>query len=1396
MMRITRCLLFLLLCSLPQILLASNVPGELIVRLKNPPQRSTLDQISLTGISRLDNMAAQGQVAMSSPYYGLTDRFRQIIPVVLLRFDIKINMDSLEAELAADPAVEWVTRNHIYQPNFIPNDSMYSEEWWLEKISAPEAWDITQGDSAIIIGIVDTGIDYTHPDLRSKIWVNRGDANSNGIDDDHNGFVDDSIGWDFVDAPSLPSGGDNLVRDRDPMDEMGHGTYVAGISGAATNNYECTAGIAINCKLMSLRAGNKDGYLEEDDAAAAILYGVANGARVINMSFGDVVASPFLREAVQIAYQAGVVLVGSAGNGGVDTIHYPSGFPEVISVGSTDRYDRKASTSNYGPSVDVMAPGEMILSTIIGGGCGQWRLPSGTSYSCPMVAGVVGLVLSVNPSLTPDNVKQLIRSTADDIGRPGWDTLTTHGRLNAHRAIEQAQFGTDIFARITFPQSDAGLTTDFTVRGEAWGAAFEHWELKYGLGESPTVWTSVNQGNQRVYGDSLGFIPIPNQDTILVVKLEAYSFNGPFSVDHQHLYVQRSAPRIDSMKVSRMLNRDNYGDLVHLWSDQTCKASLVMTNNSGDSSIVDFGYVSDEHAALISQVDFPGQWQVRVLLENQAGFSTVSNPFNFNISNPPFTSNLWIKSITNLPHGHLGPFTSDLDRDGLPEVWLAPIAADGTMRLLQAYEWNGLSFDSTGNTYGYHLPQAMGDMDGDGLMEMMARRFDETRIWEQSDSTGPCNNLVFEDTTNFIGTCFFDLDSVDSHGEILARQQVKINNIDRDRYVVFSVLSHYSLTVKDTLPNETEGSNYFGVPRVLVSDLDHDGKIDFLYGDYDGDLIFCEYDGSDIQQQWSHRLPLSDATFWMDKGDMDGDGEIEFIAGCTTNSAAGSESQLRSRHWEYFIFKRNADNSFAIVDSVFILGSENTSDHPASVTVGDVDADGKADILLSAYPDYYIISLDAGSQRYLARWYESPSETNVSLVCNWDRDGVNEFFYSDGEHFIRTVTASAAGQKPKPPYNLTGEPLNAHTIHLQWTRVMEADSYRIYQTTSAPNFQWLTCTSDTFITLSSLIEEQPFIYAVASVNMQFPDPISVLSNYVSVTANSAPSVRDTAVFIKPDLVRVSFTEAMGFSSLQQRSYHLDDGRMPSVVLSDSGGKSIILSFEGAFPQRLYRMNLIGLQDAQGSHLPDTSIVFAVEDTTQIIPRILTHRILGGVSATEVEITFSAPMSPTVVDASHYHVASPRSVLAVQALTTDRSKVQVSFDPNFPIGALGLPARLELRGVFSEAGVALDTTSGSADLLLGGAANSIDDAFVFPNPFKGIGPNGETGVHFAGLPERATIRIFTLQGTLVRKIEHNNFSGAEQWNLKNENDESIASGIYLYTIESDGSTKRGKLAILR
>ncbi len=363
------------------------------------------------------------------------------------------------------PDVESVDLNWRMELQWTPNDPLFPEQWALQNtgqqpgyvpdidMDVPEAWDVTRGENAIVIAMLDSGINYNHEDLTGRIWSNA-DEILDGTDTDGNGYVDDIRGWDFVNTSDPECvDPDCLTADNDPMDGFGHGTWVSGVAGAATDNGLGVAGVCPECVLMPCRVFHDDGAAGTCEMLRVIqgaYYAVAEGADVLNMSFASVVnsdscyVSSALQAVLDYAHASGVVVVASAGNDGEDQHAQPACYPSVVSVAGHDPDSAKSSDSNYGAWVDVAAPSAVCQTTYLVDG--EYGPMSGTSIASAQVAGLAGLLLSANPELTPFEVRQIIMDTSIPVDWP--DTPIAAGRVNAYSALTAAGLGVDEAARL------------------------------------------------------------------------------------------------------------------------------------------------------------------------------------------------------------------------------------------------------------------------------------------------------------------------------------------------------------------------------------------------------------------------------------------------------------------------------------------------------------------------------------------------------------------------------------------------------------------------------------------------------------------------------------------------------------------------------------------------------------------------------------------------------------------------------------------------------------------------------------------------------------------------------------------------------------------------------------
>ena len=451
-----------------------QVPDRVLVTVKAGTAMS-LDKAAGTprvGIASLDAVAAKFSVHNMEPLYGdmtvkLKEMSRDKSSVDLLDriwavdFSADMDLHQVKAAYEALPEVEKVQLVDICKMDaaYLPNDPGISgQQWYLRNmtlgggdIRAVGAWNETLGDSNIVICILDSGVDWHHPDLggthpdkvTGAIWTNWDEYyGTSGLDDDGNGKIDDIRGWDFVNVSpsSVWPGEDALTPDNDPMDFGSHGTYCAGMAAGITNNATGIAGAAPGCKIMAVRCGwltnTGQGVVRMDFASAGMIYAAVNGANIINCSWGN---TSGMVSAVNAAQNAGALVVTSAGNDDDDVPDYMSTMAGVLSVAATDDSDAKASFSDYGSWVDLAAPGVAIYTTAYVPDTDSHTYASvqGTSFSSPIACGAAALLWSAHPTWPWQTISSALVASCDNIDaqNPGYIGLLGGGRINLQKAL-------------------------------------------------------------------------------------------------------------------------------------------------------------------------------------------------------------------------------------------------------------------------------------------------------------------------------------------------------------------------------------------------------------------------------------------------------------------------------------------------------------------------------------------------------------------------------------------------------------------------------------------------------------------------------------------------------------------------------------------------------------------------------------------------------------------------------------------------------------------------------------------------------------------------------------------------------------------------------------------------
>jgi len=678
------------------------VPDEIVVKF-NPsyvpdPTRPSL-QTGKTGISSVDMVAAKyGAKKLVQMYPGarpklLGGKVYDLSVWYKMKFAGEVDVEKVVSELKALPEVADAQPIGIHTVYATPNDGYYSNQWHLNQsndhdIDAPEAWDIETGNSDIIVAILDSGVRYFHKDLgganasyndpinvNGNMWINWAEKNgTTGVDDDGNGFVDDWVGWDFVDGASQCwSGEDCNEQDNDPRDFNGHGTHCAGNVGAINNNGYATCApsggwgngslqaTANGVKVMACRIGWSGvyiiwevGYVRMDFAAEAFYYAADNGARIASCSWGSSNTGG-IADAIDYFLAHGGLIFKAAGNDNSQTADYMCGRSDIISVAATDQNDCKADFSNYGTWVDISAPGVGIYSLYHDHSDPQndyIASMDGTSMATPLAASVAALIWSQNPSWSASQVEQKLYDSADPIDNLSCNSSYAGklgaGRINAYNAVYGGGGPEAPVADFTgSPTSGcASLTVNFTDQSTG---EIDSWSWDFGDGG-----TSTEQNPSHTY----------TQAGIYTVKL---TVTGPGGSDTE--------TKVDYITVSSAPTASFTGSptsgnapLTVNFTDQSTGNPTSWSWDFGD------GGTSTEQNPSHTYND-PGTYTVKLTVSNSCGSDTETKVDYITVS-----GNAPVADFVGSPTSGTAPLTVDFtdQSTGDPTSWLWDFGDGGT----------------------------------------------------------------------------------------------------------------------------------------------------------------------------------------------------------------------------------------------------------------------------------------------------------------------------------------------------------------------------------------------------------------------------------------------------------------------------------------------------------------------------------------------------------------------------------------------------------------------------------------------------------------------------------------------------------------------------------------------
>ncbi len=537
------------------------VDGVLLVRFADDVEiLSSTDGSMTVGDATIDHLLKRFNVKSWEPFFGpyiiQNEEYRY-----QTRNDIKFwfpegsDMELITAEFMQSEFIAYACPDLLFRWSYEPDDPSYASQWWLRSIDAPDIWDYTKGEATILVVPIDSGVDFNHPDLIDNIWVNPGeDLDDNHypvdtlmgftdlpgtsgdwdqLDNDGNGFINDYIGWDWVNGASdAHPNEDGSTPDNNPMDFGGHGTGVSAAMAEVGDNGIGGAGVAYNCKIMATRCGYSDrdnnGYTQLSAAAAGLAYAVDNGATIANMSFGGYSQTTFMDNACQNAWNNGMLLFGAAGNEAVSNMSYPANYDNVISVAAVDNNGARSYFSNWGNWVDIAAPGESCFTAWFDDTYDTWQ---GTSVASPIAAGVGALVAGWYPNATNSEWANYVINTTTELST---DHPVGSGQVNAYNAVTQFYWPQLTIEEWSMSDPDGNGHPDVGEEIEVRLTVSNEEGWQDALLASARIDFSragVNFGNQEILlGNITGGSEINNNSNPLTFTVPAGGLDGEFNI--------------------------------------------------------------------------------------------------------------------------------------------------------------------------------------------------------------------------------------------------------------------------------------------------------------------------------------------------------------------------------------------------------------------------------------------------------------------------------------------------------------------------------------------------------------------------------------------------------------------------------------------------------------------------------------------------------------------------------------------------------------------------------------------------------------------------------------------------------------------------------------------------
>ncbi len=1395
-MRYFKIFIFFIIFTLPL-----DLFGDLfIIRFRNPNVKYDFlrnsnyhSQVKIVDFSLetvIQNFKQRNNVTLSTEQEDIQIRLSNYVLVEVADEDGKAVLNNLLKK----GSIDLIEPNYVISLNSqigLDKENLLSKQWYLDAIRVRNAWSKAMGQG-VIIGVVDTGIDWNHKDLKGRIWINpKEDVNLNGsfepwpdtikingitgdlngVDDDGNGFIDDVVGYDFVNQ-SVGNLGDYYEPDPIPTDENGHGTMVAGVIASSINDTGIV-GVAPESKIVLLRAFDLSGNAEIKDIASAIVYAALNNIKILNFSFGSHFDSNLLHDAIRFAYSMGCIMVASAGNDGEIVDHFPSDYPEVISVGATTRENKIGRSSNFGQSVDIFAPGYEIFTLDLNN---SYKIVNGTSFSAPIVSGVIALMLELNPNLSTTEVITILKAT----GKRLYQDKKSFGQsmVDANDAVEFV--GTsrcEILFPIRFQEIKKEEIKSLKVLYSVFSPLFENYSIE--LYKNDTVFVKniiLNKKHQSIL-DSAEIELSSLEEGNYTLKLVATLRNENRLTYATRFYVYSNTSNL-GVKNIRLINTffENRNLPVLITESRLpnyCKVRIYQDSLLINTYLDQF--YSTNHSIVLHWDNFENQFfKIVVELTSKVGlkyFDTLEFSSQIPIIQMPIE-----KKFNILPMAYL--FTSAV---GLKQIKQKGILINPYKNLqwsdLRYYQFKDSFFVETARYLQPFIPVSIGNTNQDNFDEILTTSYGKTIIFEPPNENNFFDRVIFQSSTDQIlwASEFFDLNG-DGKDEVVCfnDEGFQVFSWGKEGFKLVSLLS-----IPDTL------GKIGTKPNLRIADLDGDGYLEFVFISTSGYLLIYEFNPITFTFNFEYKLKLEGevGSFMTCLGKPNNSSNLPVFYILSAQNLIGADFDVEnSTIWKVSFLSANGINSYQIQEVMNFWGARVGATpqgifYRNGINAGNVDGEDGDELLLSLFPNFYILKFDNSIHKWTPILWLPFVYSNGVVLNDFDNDGVKEFgvCFWDGLKFYQLIDDRIL----TTPVNPDGWIDVNDTVVLQWEPVLNANKYQIYKLKDSQYlFEFFSETENNFISFSkNMISGKTWFYVRA----------------IDTLLNFSPSQFSQSILIF-DTLRLMPIKV--FASSAEQIYITFSGKLPSQIplktftLFDTVGNifeinniiivndtNAIAFINKSLPDGEYYIDIDKFRDFYGNYSFPGRFGFKIETQPKYDSLLLFSRFTF-VSDNTFEIDFNSELdSSSAINIENYSIIPFGKIERVELTEPNKIFIEISKYPN--IFSLGRDFYLILGKIYSRDKTKFVQPPYNS-VCITKEASEIENAFVYPNPLKFSDTQVLT---IANISSNTKVEIFDYQFQKVGEFYYDRWQGGLQLDLTQINF-NFYSGIYYFRLSKE------------